>query len=359
LLRPFIVIAGLIILTTCFIYLLYPFNTNDKPPSGHADIDISKFTQVQPYVSNTGRERIIEPHSDSDRVAFIRDEINSESLENKSHLYIQGKNEQEWHVSVARGDFIAIAWSLSGRNLVAIDAHNDEETISESEQQLNSADYYTFHIYTLDFKGEKVIEKNSLSHWQGKVSSVSWWNEGILEFTAFQREQNERARYRYNIAEQNLSRLPVSKNKGELLSSHIFNKQTAILSAINSRQQIQFLDENQAPAGEWLIPFNVISMTWISNGQGLLLLSDENQLSILYTDGRFDQVNYFPKINGQIKHVRSKNEGKNIVLTVDALSESGSTLTNELEIDVTSGTAFSPERFMQKGGGFIYSTAKM
>jgi hypothetical protein len=240
---------------------------------------------------------------------------------------------------------------------VAIDAHNDEGLNSDADRQQNSADYYTFHIYTLDFKGEKVIEKNLLSHWQGNVSSVSWWSEGILEFTAYQGDQNERARYRYNIAEQNLSRLTPLKDRGGLIASHIFNKQTAILSSLNTNQQIQFLNENQLRIGEWPIPFNVTSMNWISDGQGVLLLSDDNQLSILYTDGRLDTVHYSPTVNGQIKHARSKNKGKNIVLTVDALLKSSQSSTSDLESNVNSDLTVSPERFMQKGGGFIYSTA--
>lgn len=361
--RPFIATSATVFVTisACFFFFFHSSSPSSNAGLKQVSIhpELNQFTQVQPYVSNTGREKIIEPHAGSDRVAFIRDELNSQGGQNQSHLLIQGQGGQEWQVSVARGNFIALSWSPSGRNIVAIDAHNENETIVGTEQ--SSADYYTFHIYTLDFKGEKVIEKNSLSHWLGNVSSVSWWDEGTLEFTAYQGSQNKTARYRYSIADQNLSKLAVLKGndkgtqKSELLVSHVFNKQTAILNLLSTGEQIQFLDKHQMLIGNWPISFKVESMSWLADGRGVLLLSNNNRLSILYTDGRLEKVDYFPTVNGQIKHVRSKNKGQNIVLTVDATLEKGNALTSPLKSDVTFNLHKLPERFMEKGGGFIYS----
>lgn len=388
--KPFLFIVVLV-----FVFLgayQFYFYKSDVKPYITADIkaltdsvDVTQFTtftQVKPYVSNTGREQIIEPHASSERVAFVRNEfveneqVESEQVEDElvrseqeSQLFIQAANGQEWQLSVARGKFIALAWSHSGRNLVAIDVHRDNSKSSATErveaQAQNTQNYYTFHIYTLDFKGEKVIEKNTLSHWNGNVSSVSWWGEDILEFTAYQGEQHERARYRYGIADQNLSLINASTSQGTLLSSHIFNKKTATLSLVDSGEKIQFLDDHQILLGQRILPFKVKSLSWISDDIGVFLLSDDNQLSLLYTDGSIRKIDYSPKVNGRIKQVRSKNKGKNIVLTVeDPLLGSHPLsygINNNHNIEDSSNTknknVLSQERFMEKGGGFIYSKA--
>lgn len=334
--RPYtlwIFITIFIALVSYFSYLSFPFHIGIKTMPEY--FALSQFTQVKPYVSNTGREQLIEPHSTSDRVAFVRDELSTEtSNTQKSHLLIKGNNGQEWLASTARGDFVYIAWSPSGRNLVAIDLHPQEATLSTSNRVENTTDYSTLHIYTLDFKAEKIIEKNRLSHWSGRINSVSWWDEGTLEFTASLTGQNQRARYRYSIADQNLSTLSAPNTPASLLSSHTYKEKTAIHSILKGQEYIEFLDENQAVQGKWPLNFSAISLNWLSNGRGVLLLSSVNQLHVLYTDGRLDPVQYSPSMTGRIKHLRSKNQGGNIVFTVT--------------------TPLLGER----GGGFIYSTSQ-
>lgn len=344
-------------LTLLVIYLIYHFEvlkTGEHPPE---NFNVAQFTQVKPYASNTGREQIIEPHSTSERVAFIRDERPSSGQKKESHLFIQGTNGKEWQVSVARGRFISLAWSHSGRNLVAIDFHHEYEQKSATSDQQKLSYYYTFHIYTLDFKGERLIEKNILSHWQSKVSSVSWWGEDVLEFTASQGDQYQRMRFRYGIADQNLSMIKAPTDQGKLLSSHVFNKNTATLSILNTNEQIQFLDAEQQLIGEWPIPFKVLSMSWITDEVGVLLVSANNQLSILHTDGSIQAVDYSPKVNGRIKQARTKNKGKNLVLTVEAPSSKESTFSYPLKLntEIENNVVLSQKRFMKRGGGFIYS----
>lgn len=346
LIRYFFYIAILLLIVAYFIYQMDYFEK--ELTSQTIDEDITEFTQVKPFASNTGQEQLIEPHASSERIAFIRDEYNGNVKE--SHLYIQGTNGQAWQVSAARGNFVALSWSQSGRNLVAIDVHNDNKKTLNTHNQQGLSNYYTFHIFTLDFKGEKVIEKNLLSHWKGDVSSVSWWDEGIIEFTAYQGNQGNRSRFRYSIVDQNLSMLTSVQHKGKLITSHIFNQQTATLSLLKTGQQIQFLNEKQALIGEWSVPFNVISMNWISDGRGVLLLSEQNQLSILNVDGSLHSVDYFPAVNGRIKYVRTRHKGKNIVLTVEAPS-----IINLQPSNDSQNEANSAQRFMEKGGGFIYS----
>lgn len=350
----FIVVTTGIILA---VYHFYPFKPDLKLVTDNTDV--IQFTQVKPYASNTGRERLIEPHPSSKRVAFIRDEfsaLDEVNVKKESRLFIQGLNGQEWQVSIARGNFVALAWSLSGRNLVAIDVHKENREIPNTDEQQDSVDYYTLHIYTLDFKGEKIIEKNILSHWLGEVSSVSWWGENILEFTASQANKNERTRYRYSIADQKLSTVNAPVGQGKLQASYIFNKKTALLNLLDSGEQIQFLDSHQNILVEREIPFHVVSMSWVCDEVGLFLLSNNNQLSILNTDGSLHAIEYSPKINGSIKQVRSQNKGKNIILTVEAPPSENKVFASEDNHPPESDFVLFQERFMERGGGFIYSS---
>jgi DNA-binding winged helix-turn-helix (wHTH) protein len=345
-LQPSLIIIAVVI-AAYFFYLYYPTKvTNTYEPN---TVDVIQFSQVKPFASNTGREAQIEPHNGSERVALIRNENSTLDEVVESQLFIHGMNSNEWQVAAARGNFTRLSWSLSGRNLVAIDSHSDPQ---------GTQHYSTLHIYTLDFKGEKVIEKNILSHWLGDISSVSWWDEGTLEFTATQGNEYLRERYRYSIADQNLSKLQSPVQSGKLINSYTFNQFTVIHSLSNSAEQIYFLDEQQKTIKKQTIPFKVKSISWLSDGKGIILLSADNQLSILYTDGRLLPLEYSPKINGDIHHVKSINKGKNLVLTIQPLTLAeisiSEPITNKIaEID---DTTLVSQRFMENGGGFIYSS---
>jgi len=351
-----VVILSFFISGAYFYYLYLPIIEQDEPVANVSTVN--QFTQVKPYVSSTGRERIIEPHSSSERVAFIREELPeglSDSKRSKeSGLFIQATNGREWQVSIASGKFVDLAWSPSGRNLVAVERHTEREFVQYSKERIN---YYTFHIYTLDYKSEKVIEKNILSYWLGTVSSASWLNEGELEFVASQGDSFERVRYRYGIAYQNLSKVQSPKSEGQLLTSQYFNEKTAEHRSLSTGDEIRFLSKDQQVKGKWSIPFKVKSMSWMSNETGVLLLSGSNQLSILYTDGTLSAIDYSPKVSGRILRARSINKAKNIVLTVEApvsLTKPLSPHLNNEKKDVN-GVLWS-DRFMHKGGGFIYTT---
>lgn len=356
-LTPFVSMALLFLTVIFSTYLFYPFNDEVNPLVDKKQLTV--FTQVKPYVSNTGREQIIEPHYSSERVAFIRNEVTPEIGSIKSYLFIQDTKGQQWQVSVARGNFVNLAWSPSGRNLVVIDAHNDKGSLPIKNEKNDSANYHTLHIFTFDFKAEKIIEKNILSHWHGDINSISWWDEATLEFTATQGEQVVSARYRYGIAEQNLSTLKTT-NKGKLLSSQILNKKTAILSLIGTGEEVQFIDKNQQVINSWPIPLEVISMNWLADEKGVILLSADNKLSILYVDGHISSVDYSPIVNGKIMQVRSNNNGNSIVLTVDSSTAENDALLDRLQ-NVNSSennSGIFQQRLLTKGGGFIYSSPK-
>jgi DNA-binding winged helix-turn-helix (wHTH) protein len=342
--RPLVLLA-LVGVTLTVLYLAYFFiSSTPKSLSSEPPLYLSQFTQVKPYVSNTGRERIIEPHTSSTRVAFIRDEP-VQGGDTESRLFIQGGSGLEWQMSVARGQFVDLAWSASGRNLVAVDVHNGEAQalVEDSDEARPLVEYYTFHIFTLDFKGEKLIEKNLLSHWLGKVSSVAWWDEGTMEFVASQGIGSEPKRYHYNIAEQNLTELVSQQGNGQLVATQVFNNQVAEMRFLDSAVQIQLFNQQQLIFTRTLAE-QIVSMSWMSDGSGLLLLSDAGQLLVIDTAGNLQDLHYAPKLDGRISRARSTDKGNSLVLTVES-SVHNANMDNEE----------SALRFMAKGGGFIYT----
>ena len=344
--RPLVLLA-LVGGALTVLYFAYSFTSSiSRSLSSAPPLYLNQFTQVKPYVSNTGREHIIEPYTNSERVAFIRDEpALGGGLE--SRLFIQGASGLEWQMSVARGHFVELAWSASGRNVVAVDVHNGEAQ-NDGETQESGApktvvEYYTFHIFTLDFKGEKLIEKNLLSHWLGKVSSVAWWDEGTLEFVASQGTGSEPKRYHYNVAEQNLTELASQQGSGQLVATQVLNKQVAELRKLGSGGQIQFFNQQQLIVTRTL-PEEIVSMSWMPDGRGILLLLEDGQLLVVDTTGKVQDLHYAPKLDGRVSRARSTDNGKSIVLTVESS-----------EHNMNSDSEDSSLRFMAKGGGFIYT----
>lgn len=340
--RPLLLLA-LVGFTLTVLSLAYLFTVfSPKPQLSGSPLNLSQFTQVKPYVSNTGRERLIEPYTSSARVAFIRDEPeHAGATENR--LFIQGASGLEWQLSVARGQFVDLAWSPSGRNLVVVELHSTTELTQGTEEPSPLVEFYTLHIFTLDFKGEKLIEKNLLSHWLGKVSSVTWWDEGTLEFVAAQGVRSEPKRYHYSIAEQNLTELESDQGHGQLLATQVLNKQVAELRQLATGSQIQIFNLQQLIATCTLAE-NIVSMSWMADGSGLLILSADGQLFIVDPVGNVQDLNYAPKLDGQIVRARSTDNGKSLVLTVQSAVHTSNMDNQE-----------SVLRFMAKGGGFIYT----
>ncbi|TYK66528.1 winged helix-turn-helix domain-containing protein [Colwellia echini] len=348
-------------------YMLYSPATMDILKT---EISQTVFSQVKPFVSNTGRERLIEPHVYSERVAFVRDAELDENKERQSQLFIQGTKGTQWQIGTARGNFIALAWSPSGRNLVAVDAHHKNNVIAEQQDKAN---YYSFHIYTLDFKAEKIIEKNLLSHWQGNVSSVSWWDEGTLIFTGSESKNFPNELYGYGIAEQNLSNLTqyLTEDTIEAITEEdlqlvaVNNKKAAILSVGSGSSSdlgesggyLLFLDEQQQVISRWPLPFKVLSMSWYADKDAVLLLSENNELSILYTDGRLDLINYYPKIKSPMRLVRSTEQG-DLVLTIAGENPEQSDNSDQ-ELNNLSVAEMSVNRLIENGGGVLYSASQI
>ena len=337
-----------ILLSSVVIYLLYAaLKYSDQPPIATTGDVNRHFTQLKPYLSNTGHERIIEPYLNSERAALIVDEPGQTGV-TQSRLLVHSNSGLLWQLSVARGEFVDLAWSASGRNLLALEKHRASDSDGSIEPGTNAPWYYSLHIFTLDFKGEKLIEKNLLSHWQGKINSVSWWDETTLEFVATQGQSPRFLRYHYHIAEQNLVALNVTPEPGQLVATQVFNQVVAELRQLDTGVQIQFFTQQQL-LSKYKLSQSLISMSWLADGSGLLILTDDAQLVVLTQDGILHNISYQPKLSGQISRVRSSDQANSMVLTVQG------TFASEQTMATKNTSLASGAQFLAQSGGFIYT----
>lgn len=276
-----------------------------------------KFSSSAGFTSETGHERDAEPHPDGQRVAYVRD-IKEEDR-TQSHLMIRDDAGRDWMLAGVEGSWIDMAWSPSGRNLVAVEMRRAEGLPWTPGYYENANYLYSFHIFTLDFRGERLLEKNLLSQWQGVVESVTWWDDNTLEFIASLGPSSDNERYRYRIADQRLTTLSALDGGFLPVKSTIRDKMTALVSHRRGDTQLNFLDAKQQPVATWLLPARRVDISWIPDGSGVLIFDSENKkLSAFYLDGQNHVVD--AKLDGdlEISHPRYKSDGKTILVTATA-----------------------------------------
>ena len=296
------------------------------------------YTNVVPYQqdfdSNTS---IAEPHVQSGRVAYV---TSKEGVITSSHLVIRN-DPSEWRVSVARGEFIDLAWSPSGRNLVAVDAHSDMGAAQTASFYQQAQNYYTFNIFTLDYKGEKVVEKSVLSHWLGVVKSVTWWDENTLEFVASQGSVPQFERYHYFIPDQKLTRL-TKFSYGEVpLVSRINGEKTALLVQKKSDQRISISDRAHQIVSD-LIVSDALDISWLPSGDGVVVLHKSNASSVVLLNGEKQTLELPDDLSGKVFRLRPLDTELAMLASVkrsnDTLQwrrhDEAINLKNELNVDI-------------------------
>ena len=221
----------------------------------------------------------------------------------QSRLLVSDAAGQEWMVAPAQGQFVDIAWSASGRNLVALDRHDKDgraelPTFFESQHQ-----YYTFQIFTLDFKGERVLEKNRLSYWLGNVKSVTWQDENTLEFVASQAPQLESRRYHYAIPSQKLTQLNPVAPGSKPLASQVYDGHTALLRMEEDQMFVSLLNNAEVYA-DWPVP-PLRDISWQPDGNGLLLdrVEQENP-KLLHLNGDITDLKIPSNLLGSLVSAR-------------------------------------------------------
>lgn len=249
------------------------------------------FQTTTGYTHETGHERNAVPHPDNQHVAYIREKFNVSGLgETQSEIVVRDQKSADWHITTSNGSWFKLAWSPAGKHLAAIEVTRNEGQPYTPNFYEKPKYLYSFHIFSLDLANNRLLEKQQLSQWQGRIYSLTWWDENTLEFVAKQGTSTTAVRYRYSIQDQHLSQLDDLDGVANLMASAVLNQQTALASLHKNRVQIDFLNENQVRQSRWQLDVAMADISWIPDGSGVLIYSeDARRLLALYRDG--EQVN--------------------------------------------------------------------
>ena len=316
--RP--VVLGLCVLLA--IYFLAVFLLKTSKVDVLAKSHKTEFQTTSGYTNETGHERNAVPHPDNKHVAYIREKFNAkENGETESEIIIRNGSGKDWRVTNSNGSWFKLAWSPAGKNLVAIEVKRDEgQPLSPNFYE--RANYlYSFHIFSLDLDNERLIEKQLLSQWQGRIFSVTWWDETTLEFVAKQGPNSATARYRYSTLDQRLTALDERDGVTNPVASAVLAKKTTLASSYKNRVQIDFLNEDQSSISRWQLDYPAIEMSWIPDGSGVLLYAEEERkLFILYLDGQQVQIPLADSKDRVFSRPRYKPDGAAIFYTEEKRS---------------------------------------
>ncbi|RZA04370.1 MAG: hypothetical protein EOO68_08415, partial [Moraxellaceae bacterium] len=179
-------------------------STSQIMPTGNASQPAASPTQqplpwqiVSTYLPAESNAHHTTPSPDSNRAAYLRDsEINGAV---QSDLMIRDLTGTDWLLARSNSTWADLAWSPSGRALAALEIYRADNVLQDPDFYETPQYLYNIHLFTLDLKGQHLLEKNLLSQWQGKVNSITWWDENTLEFVATMGASITKERYRYSI----------------------------------------------------------------------------------------------------------------------------------------------------------------
>lgn len=279
------------------------------------------FATSQGYTSETGHEHNPTPHPDNQQVAYIREaQVNGDN-ETRSEIIIRNAKGKDWTVAGSTGSWYKLAWSPSGNSLVAIEMKRREGTLAKAQFYQPPNHLYSFHIFTLDFAQQRIVEKQQLSQWQGHISSVSWWDEDTLEIVAKQGPNSGNGRYRYSILNQQLNLLDEYEGARNPLVSATFEKKTAIASAYKNKTRIDFLDAKQRPISRLYIDVSAPEISWIPDGSGVLVYAEEERkLFTAYLNGKQNVIPLSEAKDKIVKQPHYRADGNAIYYTEEKRS---------------------------------------
>jgi DNA-binding winged helix-turn-helix (wHTH) protein len=327
----------------------------DKWPRLH----VTEFRFSGGFTSDIGHERSAEPHPDGERVAYVRDTDGQEGLQ--SQILIRDREGRDWPLASADGSWVNLAWSPSGRNLVAVEMRR-AEGLPPSPAYYEKPNYlYSFHIFTLDFSGRRLLEKNLLSQWQGAIESVTWWDENTLEFVASQGPDSASERYRYVIAEQQLSMLNPLDSGYSPQQNLVREKISAVLSRRGNKAQVEFLDPGQKRLAAWPVPSTHVEISWIPDGSGVLILEkDTAELYALYWDGSVTPVRLHRDQVLSLSYPRYRQNGQSLLVSAIAAKTHLQRIALDGQSQVLSSDAFynSFPRFSADGETLVFASLR-
>lgn len=260
---------------------------------------ITQFSQWQSYTQEIGHQRMADPHPANQHVAYITEAFVDDKGNTESKLLIRDAQGRDWQIARTNGSWFKLAWSPSGKQLAAVEVTRIQERSFTPDFYEKANFLYRIHFFTLDLINRQLLEKQTLSQWQGRIFSISWWDEEMLEIVAKQGPDAGNARYRYSRLNQRLSQLDEVDGAANPYASTILQKMTALARNSGDRTQIDFLNEKQNSIASYILPYAHLSLSWIPDGSGLLAFAaDTQELFLLYRDGKKTPISLPASLSG-------------------------------------------------------------
>jgi DNA-binding winged helix-turn-helix (wHTH) protein/WD40 repeat protein len=300
---------------------LFFLNPASQAPTLEPKNHKSRFNASSEYTRASGHVRDAEPHPDNKHVAYIREQlISGTRWEINSELMIRNEKGDDWQIASSQGSWVSLAWSPTGQNLVAIEIWRQEGLPPTPNFYERENFLYTFHVFSLDLDNHRLLEKHRLSQWQGRINSVTWWDDSTLEFVAAQGPDANFERYRYTTDTQQLTIVEPLKALGKPLSSAVMHQRTALVSAEKKGVKINLIDENQIAQADWLFDYPCVDVSWIPDGTGVLVYAEEQQkLFALYWNGQRQEISFQSKFASPVSRPRYRPDGSAIYYTEEKL----------------------------------------
>lgn len=246
----------------------------------------TQFSHWQAYTEQPGHQRAASPNPDGSHVAYITEAFIDDVGNTQSQLIIRDSQGKDWQLARTQGSWFKLAWSPSGQQLAAIEVNRIPGRPLNPNFYERANFIYTIHFFTLDLARHQLLEKQTLSQWQGRIFSLSWWDEDTLELVAKQGPSAGNARYRYSRTDQRLTQMAEVSGASNPYSAAIFNKTTLLARNQGNQTQLIFLDASQQVKTRYLLPYAHLELSWIPDGSGLLAFApDKPELLLIYRDG--------------------------------------------------------------------------
>lgn len=317
---------------------------------------------ISHYLPNETNAHHATPSPDSKRVAFLRD-VKIDGGARQSDLMIRDLSGTAWLLARSDSNWVDLAWSPSGRALAALEIYRADDVFKDPDFYQSPQYLYNIHLFTLDLKGQHLLEKNLLSQWQGKVNSITWWDENTLEFIATMGASLTKERYHYKVTDQTLTSLPPLHSGFQPLVSRVRNKTTALISRLQDKTQLEFLDEQHTLISKQTISAGISELSWAADGNGVYGLDTyQNQLYFLPLQGSGYSAQLPAPLNNlptaSLSHLKINTDGSSIFISASSQvaqlfqnNPQGLSHLTDINNLVTSSVVQAPT-----GDGLIYAT---